>query len=321
MKIRIDVETYEFLADLTIKLNSIFEEILSHTERLMQVYSSVGNKLGPNQDKIEEIIRIIDHTYADCGDDLHELACIFASTAEKMGSFLNISYSALVGSTFVTDKSEFLKRRFYKAADTRLNDPASNHLMVKLYNMGQAHIKIGDYTYRGTPVYVFKSRTIYLDAIADLHDPTGHMSAYFHEVGHMLDHFFGNGNAWISSAPEYIEALRQDFDTKVQNVMIKRNCSREEAYDIISEELYGVWESNISDICGALSECRCQGSYGHHPTYWKEEPSRIAIEAFANMFEASIGSKEKKEQMQTWFPSSYECFNKLVKNVVEFERQ
>ncbi len=65
-----------------------------------------------------------------------------------------------------------------------------------------------------------------------------------------------------------------------------------EAYDIISEEISGVWASGISDICGALTACRCQGDWGHSPEYWEKEPSRVEKEAFANMFEASIGDNK-----------------------------
>ena len=95
--------------------------------------------------------------------------------------------------------------------------------------------------------------------------------------------------------------------------MVKKHSEKFEAYDIISEEISGVWASGISDICGALTACRCQGDWGHSPEYWEKEPSRVEKEAFANMFEASIGDNKKLTMMKNYFPTAYSRFEAIIK--------
>lgn len=317
MKLRIDIETYEFLSDLTVSTHRLFDDLLSGTEQLLHTYSVVSDGVGPHQDQIDEMFEQLGRLRASYEDDLHELASIFASTAVKMESFLHCAPNSAIRHIIASNKSEDLLRRFAAAKNVRISDPASDATAVFLYKLGEANIRIADYKFKDTPRYIPSSGAIFLDAAAELHDPTGSMSGYFHEVGHMLDHLFANGHAWLSSAPEYLEALQRDFEVNVQKVMTKYSCSKEEAFDLISDELYGVWNAYVSDICGSLSECRCQGLYGHEPKYWKEDPSRIAAEAFANMFESSIGSEEKIEQMELWFPSSYKCFKRLIKEAID----
>ena len=58
----------------------------------------------------------------------------------------------------------------------------------------------------------------------------------------------------------------------------------------------------------------CQGDWGHHITYWRADPSRIEKEAFANMFEASIGDENKRKDMMHFFPNAYQKFEEIIRS-------
>ncbi len=311
MKLSIDRESLQVLENLAKRLPGALEEIERQTERLLALYHSLAGSFGPHEGEIEQMLNIIRQAQLHCGDALHETACMIGAVAEKMASFLKTDPAAPLSSP----NREDIRPRFWAAVKARLEDPGANPLVRQFYQQSEDHIRVADYDYRSTPRYNSLSRSIRLDGRADLHNPTGAMSAYFHEAGHRLDHLFAQGRGWLSSAPGYIASLREDFEWNVKNVMEEKGCGLEEAYDALSKEVSGVWESGVSDIFGSLSGCRCQGDWGHSPSYWSDS-SRIAQEAFANMAEASIGDAHKLQSMKRRFPRAYGCFESIIGGVL-----
>lgn len=313
MKIAANKESLDALQELSQLLPGTLDRLDEATARLLRVFDSVSGLIGPHESEFEEIFHAVQRMYEQDSETIHEISCLISSVVEKLASYLNESPAVRTS----VNRSVDTVRRFNAAAEQRLQLPGSNPLALKMYSLGREMIKIGDYNYSDTPRYKTESKMIFLDALADLSNPCGEMSSYFHECGHLLDHYFGAGHSWLSSDPEFHTALRNDFNRDVGNVMKDNECSESFAYDLISDAVAGVWDSEISDILGSMSGCRCQGTWGHEPKYWSKDPSLIEKEAFANMFEASIGDKEKLSSVKRWFPTAYARFEVLLKEAVE----
>lgn len=189
---------------------------------------------------------------------------------------------------------------------------ASNPFVLNLYNKHAASVQFEDDHYEGTAYYSPSSGKISLNVDADAQNPKGAGTTYFHEVGHMIDHKSGSGK-WLSSNSQYGLALRSDVENHISSVMDIHSCSREQAYDIISEELEGIENHSLSDMFGSMTNCQCQGDWGHRPGYWNADPEAYAKEAFAHMFEASIGSPEKVQRIQKYFPRAYSVFESIIR--------
>lgn len=196
---------------------------------------------------------------------------------------------------------------------SRLNDVSTNDVAKNLYSEYQNEICIADNNYMGTAHYNPFTSAIKLNTSADAENCTGPGSTYFHEVGHFLDDRAGNGHAWLSSEPAFRSALEKDVDKYIDNTMLIFGCSQEEAYDIVSGQLEGDSLAGVSDIFGSLTGCRCQGDWGHSVNYWLRDTSNVEKEAFANMFEASIGSEDKIVQMKRFFPTAYATFENIIR--------
>lgn len=190
----------------------------------------------------------------------------------------------------------------------------SNPIVKSLLDEYKSQITVSDPSYKGTAHYNPYSHVIKLNCNADIQNPTGACSTYFHEVGHMIDDFAGNGHSWLSSNPDFRLALENDVKSYINNVVLNFGCSIDEAYAIICSQLEGDNLAGVSDIFGSLTECRCQGDWGHSTTYWQCGEDKVEKEAFANMFEASIGSTDKLQAMKLFFPTAYVKFEKIIKD-------
>lgn len=156
--------------------------------------------------------------------------------ADKMELYIN--HGVFYGT--VTLGNTDIKQRYHAEVNKWLNSAGTSPVVKKLYNEHINRIKVVDYVYQGTPFYNSVSNGIKLNVMADLHNSTGNMSIYFHEVGHMK-----NDYAWLSSATEFAKALRNGVEAYVNNIMITKHCELDRAYDIISEEISGDWNAVV----------------------------------------------------------------------------
>lgn len=306
----INQQSIDALLEFADSMVTISQKLDEDITALMQIYHSVAPHVGPHEAEFAEMLRNINTAEQYTDEAVKELSCMLRSTAEKMQFFL--WHGSSYGSVNLGHKD--IKDRYQEATNKRLNSTGTNPVARDLYEEYATAINIVDYDYAQTPFYNFIGKSIKLNAMADLHNTTGAMSHYFHEVGHMLDDFAGNGHAWLSSDPEFGKSLRQDVEAYINATMFKKHCDKDEAYDIISEELAGPWNAGISDIFGSLTACMCQGDWGHIPAYWEADPSRIEKEAFANMFEASIGDERKKSEMIKYLPRAYAQFERIIRS-------
>jgi len=181
----------------------------------------------------------------------------------------------------------------------------------ELYKEYEDAITAIDDGYEGLAHYDRDVAGIRFNADEDLANPIGPGSTYFHEVGHFLDDWAGNGQTWLSDSEAYREAIRRDVEGRVALYMERDSCTREEAFATLSQELEGHDRAFVSDISGSVTGCRCQGDYGHDPEYWERE-GNIEKEAFANMFASSM-TDEKTKIMREYFPNAYEEFLRLIR--------
>jgi len=183
------------------------------------------------------------------------------------------------------------------------------------YNKNKDDIRLGSYDWDKTALYNSNNRRIYFNLEEDLDNSLGKGSTYFHEVGHFIDHQSATEEGeWLSSNRMFKGAIQSDVNDYVQRTMNENKCSKEEAYSIISYELRDDRLANVSDIFGSVTDCKCQGYWGHDADYWKIE-GKMEKEAFANMFESSMGIKYKAEDMKKYFPNAYYIFKELLEDI------
>lgn len=310
MKLSINEQSVTALRDYAAKIPQVYCELDDDIRHLLDVYNNVSDNVGPHGEMFGEMLLKIKSAEAISRESINELVYILKCTADKMESYIN--HGASYGT--VTLGNTNIKQRYHSEINKRLNSEETNPIVKELYNEYIGSIRIVDYDYQETPFYNSISNSIKLNVMADLHNSTGNMSTYFHEVGHMMDDYAGNGHAWLSSDTEFSKALRYDIQAYVNQIIIVKHCDEDEAYDIISEEISGDWNAGVSDIFGSLTECKCQGDWGHHVTYWQSDPSKIEKEAFANMFEASIGDENKLKAMKKFFPRAYSRFEYIIRS-------
>lgn len=313
MRLSISKESVSALREFANSMPKVVERIESDTENLLNVMSSLSETVGPHEQQFFELLQTVKKAQEKASDAIKELPYMLNSTADKMESY--IGHGSSIGSAILAEQHD-ISIRYNQAIQSRLNDEGSNPHARRLYSEYSDFIRIVDADFMGTPFYNSVSKGIKLNMMADLHNPTGNISTFFHEVGHMLDDYAGNGHAWLSDDPLFRELLERDVEAYIHMVMVKKHCDIEEAFEDVSEEISGDWCANVSDIFGSLTHCRCQGEWGHHYTYWEGDPSRIQKEAFANMFESSIGCAEKSDMMKKYFPNAYKRFEYLLRSAV-----
>lgn len=304
-------ETSEEFRKLARKIKEVNESMVNDTDSLEKLYKASSDKLGAHSQELLEMITILTTavmTYEEVSDDIYKSLC---SSAEMIDAYLRNTHQRHLEAY---DKKSNIVATFNNEKEKRIKTEGTNQIVLDLYNEYKDAINIADYAYTDTACYNPVTQGIYLNYTADLHNPCGKISAYFHECGHFLDDMAGNGHTWLSSDTEYVECLKRDYESYITAVMLENQCDRVFAENIVSEELNDVFNFGISDIYDPISNGACQGLWGHSSKYWETDPSYMPKEAFANMFEASIGSKEKLDSMKKYFPTAYQKFEKIIKN-------
>jgi len=196
------------------------------------------------------------------------------------------------------------------ALDERL--AKSDEETRKLFNEYADKIVILSNEYDGTPNYDYINGGVNFDIRSDLYNQCDPGSDFLHEVGHMVDDIAGKDGRWLSDDPELLKMIHDDVETHIETCMRENHCDQDVAYKILSKELQGDVVGGISDLYGSVTNCQCQGDWGHEPEYW-EKIGYKEKEAFAHMFEAGVGSIEKREMMQKYLPNAYTEFKRILK--------
>lgn len=175
---------------------------------------------------------------------------------------------------------------------------------------------VADGAFSGTPHFDSRIQKVKMNFAADMKDPRGPATTFFHEHGHFVDFTSCAGSGYTSlRTPDFGDALKKDFEAYVKATM-KANGTRKktDAYTIIARELMDADHNAVSDLFGGLSRNKARGNYGHATRYWTYY-GMLEKEAFAHMFAAQFDAG-RYALMQKYFPTALAEFEKLLKGVI-----
>ena len=175
---------------------------------------------------------------------------------------------------------------------------------------------VADGAFSGTPHFDSRIQKVKMNFAADMKDPRGPATTFFHEHGHFVDFTSCAGSGYTSlQTPDFGDALKKDFEAYVKATM-KANGTRKktDAYTIIARELMDATHNAISDLFGGLSRNKARGNYGHVTRYWTYS-GMLEKEAFAHMFAAQFDA-DRYALMQKYFPTALAEFEKLLKGMI-----
>ena len=177
----------------------------------------------------------------------------------------------------------------------------------------QIVIKTSNYPVDGVAFYdpSPENRGVYFNAEADINNPRGAGSTYFHEIGHMIDNASQDYVGNLSDNPEFYKALTED----VQGMIDMYNRMTPEQRDYANKYLFQDKCHSLSDLVDGISGGVLSGKYGHDRDYWNDR-TKIPKEAFAHFFEASMGGGEKKQILSESFPRAMGIFNGMIESII-----
>lgn len=163
-----------------------------------------------------------------------------------------------------------------------------------------------------------KRRGIYYNAIADELDfkGRGKGTTFFHEIGHMIDHAFGQGG-FISSSDSLLKALYDDLSMIRGKMDLDKDWANR-FVDLIDSDNTA---HSISDILEGLTNGAFCGRFGHlksgNSDYWTQDKYRVCNESFAHFFEASMGGGTKLRRLKICFPTAFAEFETILNGIAE----
>ncbi len=153
-------------------------------------------------------------------------------------------------------------------------------------------------------------RGVYYNATADMSNPRGAGSTYFHELGHMIDHASTEYQGNLSNNPEFGNALIEDG----QRILSLFNNLPHERQEAFLQRINQDSAHSFSDLIDATTSGQLHGSYGHSRSYWTR-PGNLQAEAFAHFFEASMGDYEKMSFLANFFPTAFGIFSSMIDSI------
>lgn len=158
-------------------------------------------------------------------------------------------------------------------------------------------------------------RGVYYNAQADMNNPRGAGTTYYHELAHMIDHSSTGCQGNLSNSTDFGNALIQDGQTilSVYNGMTQNRQAN------FSQRIHQDFAHSFSDLIDATTGGQLHGSYGHSREYW-QRPGNLQAEAFAHFFEASMGGGCKLELLANFFPTAFAIFSDMIESILPDER-
>jgi hypothetical protein len=159
---------------------------------------------------------------------------------------------------------------------------------------------------------------VYIDSSGDELDEygRGRGTAFYHEMGHMIDHASNQFQSFSSEKNvDFYLALRADG----AEITAKYEQMNDEEQIKFLMKLYNGSYNSFSDLIHPLSGNKITGRFNHEDTYWMQ-PGSVEKEAFAHFFEASMGndpfvSENKKSILQENFPRAWNEFEKMLEQI------
>lgn len=217
--------------------------------------------------------------------------------------------------------------------DTRnLYDKYSRDVVVADFNTVDANGKAKAYQSGGE---------LHINTNADLSNPRGAGTTYYHEYGHFIvyregwidgtnckDEFLEFETSLRKEVSAYIEAYEQTYEQ--EGIELGYSGPKLEKYiedqteaainsDINgSSREYIYVNDGLSDIIDGVSEGKYRPYYGHGGDYWEANQSRVANEAFAELFAAQMtGDTAEIENMKEIMPETYDIYMNMIEDAVK----
>lgn len=191
----------------------------------------------------------------------------------------------------------------------------------KVFEKYRTSLIVRDSTYLGGNHYNssadgISERGVYINAFKDEDDDRGKGVAFYHEMGHMIDHASNQFHSFTSvNNVDFCLALRADAAEVTEWFCGLSGTSKSDFLDCLDEGKC----NSLSDLLEPLSGGIIIGGYGHTPDYW-QSPGAIEKEAFAHFFEASMGhdpklDERKKDILSYFFPRAWNEFEKMLEQI------
>ena len=132
----------------------------------------------------------------------------------------------------------------------------------------------------------------------------------------MLDWLSGENGRNLSECNDLTNAIQEDYNDALSNIMKTENCSFEEAQAKLSDELWAhPTDSNcVSDVFGGLSGNKVSGPWGHRSEYWaNRERSAVGKEAFAEITADSASNAQSLAFTKKYMPKAYSTYQSMIK--------
>jgi hypothetical protein len=212
---------------------------------------------------------------------------------------------------------------------------AAPHDVCNVWNKYANEIKFSSIDYKGTANYNPSSGGVSIDLVKDLIDDNSHArySTTFHEIAHLIDDtsaktigsYFGTisemyqGGIFSQTLKTEADAYTKVVYDKLRAKMVAQGrkasiISISSARSMIELELLRMPSrigGDVSDIFGGATMLKIKGVAGHPIDYWKT--TDVSVEAFAEMFSATVANPQSVVQIQKYFPKSYDIFLQMLK--------
>ncbi|MDE7353227.1 MAG: hypothetical protein K2O06_09270 [Acetatifactor sp.] len=211
-----------------------------------------------------------------------------------------------------------ISREYRQVLEGRFRD--MDLQLKKVYDRYGERLVCLDTRYAGTPYFSCEEGGFRVDEASDLGNPLGPGSTFFHESAHMLDWLMGKekGLEYITSNPEFINALEADLNSALSGIMRSEGCTREEAQEKLSMELWAnPYDSScVSDVFGGLTGNRVTGAWAHSREYWAVRGREgVAREAFAEITEQMACNPEGLAYTTKMMPKTVEVYRRILAEV------
>ncbi len=163
--------------------------------------------------------------------------------------------------------------------------------------------------------YMGHPRGVYYNAAADMDNPRGNGTTYFHELAHMIDHAATGNQGNMSNTCEFGRALMEDGQ-RILNVY--NSATLEQQREFINSLRADHRTHSFQDLLDATTNGAISVGWVHPRDYWQDAGS-LQTEAFAHFFEASMGSPDKLERFARYFPKSFTVFRRMIEDMLSDE--
>lgn len=319
---RLDVDKYEILAEI----DSVTSEICK--EMNGKIFSMSDFEIGVTAPPFHPNCRTTTMPYYE--DDIENKL--------EIDKKEDIETSEKDGIIKVNKENNFYKKYGEEHVDSIHSIVKNSDVNIqKAWAKYENNFNILSINYKGTPHNERgKFGGVHLNILkdAEVTDYRNKYSVSFHELGHHIDNLASMKTESFYSmfSSTYKDGIFQktiigEIETKIKNIEEKLKAEYKSqgkkyykayAYRELSKELYKlpkIARTDISDIIEGATKGKASGGFGHGKKYWKDRPTGVGNEAFAEMFDATINNIESRKMLELYLPESVKIFDEMMNEI------